>query len=228
MQNLSLSIMLALSASTIYAQADEKVEVTGSRIPYESAGLIAFSSGGGPGEPDHGCAEPTCGGMVNPVEPGSGIGHTTIANKNQRNKQAKQKVQQKGPSVKQPIKNTKQPQSQEGILATLERWFSNATMTSVVTEETETPSGKILKNSSCRHIDLAAEKGPNPCIEKKIDVEKVLKSNGDLTNQAQLSFVIYDECYYTKQCGPEYITFIAETQQELNILLNDALGENYF
>ncbi|WP_324959672.1 hypothetical protein [Oligoflexus sp.] len=101
-------------------------------------------------------------------------------------------------------------------------------MTQNDTEETESPNGKILKNTKCRHIDFAKEKGPNPCVERQIDVEKVLKLNGDLANQLSLSFVIYDQCYYEKKCSPENITFVAENQQELHFLLNDTLGENHF
>lgn len=232
MKNLSLSIAIALSAQYAYGQetSSETVTVTDSRIPYESAGVIAMS-GASPIGDSHGCAEPTCGGTIDPKEPGGSSGFTNQASKNQRNKQAKQKVQKKGQRVAQPIKNTKQPQSESGILATLERWFGNLSITHEVIRETETPSGRILKDgTSCTHIDFSKEKGPNPCVQKEIDVEKVLKSDGTLTNQALVSFVIYDECYYAvpKKCGPDYITFIAENQQELNFLLNDALGENHF
>ncbi|WP_141731694.1 hypothetical protein [Oligoflexus tunisiensis] len=221
MRNICLSLLLATSAHA-YADDSETVVVTGSRIPHQSVGPI-FSSG--PiDEGDHACAEPNCG--HGPEDP-SGGGYTSHASKQQRNKQARQKVQAKKQVVAQAIKNTKS-QSEKSLWTTLTEWLADATITFGTTRETETPSGKILRDTTCAHVDLSKEKGPNPCVEKNIDVEKVYKSNGQLTNQLQLSFVVYESCYYEKKCGPDYITFIAANQQELNYLLNDALGENHF
>ncbi|HYX37240.1 MAG TPA: hypothetical protein VE954_29400 [Oligoflexus sp.] len=83
MKNLSFSIALALSAHYAYGQetSSETVAVTGSRIPYESAGIIAIS-GSSPIGDIHGCAEPNCG--QGPEDP-SGGGYTSHASKNQRN-----------------------------------------------------------------------------------------------------------------------------------------------
>lgn len=224
MKNICLSLLLLGAPAFADETSQEGVLVTGSRIPFESVGVISIA--GSPiDSTGHGCAEPNCGSL--PSDPGSSGGYTSHAAKGQRNKQAKQKVQQKGQAVTQPIKNTKS-QSEQSLWVTINQWLSRTTITHDTYSESESPNGKILRNGSCTHIDLSEQKGPNPCVEKKIDVEKVLKSNGELTNQLLLSFVVYEACYYEKKCGPNYITFIAENQKELNFLLNDAIGENYF
>lgn len=221
MKNVCLSIALTVSAQYVYAD-EENVLVTGSRIPYESAGLV-WSGGGTPSDPDYGCVEKDCGNLPN--DP-SGGGSTSHAAKGARNKQAKQQVQKKKAVVATPIRNTKQ-QSEQSIWTTIREWFDGS-VTHTTLKESESQNGKILKDTSCTHVDFSKEKGPNPCVTKSIDVEKVQKANGDITNQLLLTFEVYEECYYAKQCAPYYISFIAENQTELNNLLNDALGEKFF
>ena len=90
MRNFPSVITLSLLSLPIFAQetSEEGVLVTGSRIPFESAGIIAMS--GSPIDTTGaGCAEPNCG--MGPEDP-SGGRYLTIAAKNQQNKKAKQKL----------------------------------------------------------------------------------------------------------------------------------------
>lgn len=223
MRKICLSLLIGLSAGAAYSEetSSEGVVVTGSRIPFESAGLIAMS-GSGVDSDGNDCAEPNCG--MGPEDP-SGGRYTSIASKNQRNKQAKQKAQNK-PAARQAIKNTdKAPEGEKSMATLVFDWLREVGWTDKRDADTETPSGKVLPGARCKYIGPAQH---NPCVERRPDVEKVQMPNGTVENQLQLSYVFYEQCYYENKCGPDYITFVAGSEQELKNLLNDAIGEKYF
>ncbi len=80
-------------------------------------------------------------------------------------------------------------------------------------------------------ISIGATSGDpqNPtCAQIKGGNQLIRKNDGTYENQIRLDYEIYRECYYTKKCGVQYLTFVFGSVAEMNRTLNEILGENYF
>jgi hypothetical protein len=225
MKIISLAVLALLSSTSFAQDKPEKVEVTGSRIPGTVFGPIAANPSG-PIGPTHGCADPTCGGAIDPKEPG-GSGAVTQQEKNANNKKAREKAKKEKEKL---AENMKQDRT---MLEKILEWMAGVNMGAdaegAFSLEIETNAVKI-KGQGCLKYHAELNK-TNPtaaggrCTERRVDPIPVQKSNGVYENQLELSYTIYDECYWTKKCGPQYITFIAGSQEELKSFVNEVVGE---
>ncbi|WP_141732409.1 hypothetical protein [Oligoflexus tunisiensis] len=214
--------LLLLAAPTLHGQetSSETVTVTGSRLPYTTPGPIAGSTGGP--NPDMPCAEPNCG---QPPEDPSGGGAITQAQKDQQNKQNQEKARSDG-RVKQAIQAT------QDLIAAVKKWFSKSIDIGIGVETYERsyyPNNGGVKNEKGWCASAHGSMGtPNPnyedpCVEVEAQPEVVKRNNGVLENQVRMTYVVYNECYFDKTCGPKYYSFIAGSQGELDRLLNGVL-----
>lgn len=226
MKKTSFLLLLGLTCAPAFAQetSSEGVLVTGSRIPFESAGPITLS-----GSPiDHtgeGCAEPDCG--MGPDDPSTSR-YTSHAAKKARNAKTKQKVEKKPVPTREIVKNSKdQTTSEKSIFERGLDWLEKLNVTVTHKSSTESPSGKILPRETCVYVK-AGEDTNNPCVTRSIDVEPVQKANGTVQNELRFMIDIYEPCYYQKTCGVTSLEYIAESPTELRRLLNESIGENYF
>jgi hypothetical protein len=217
-----------LFASSISFAADETVTVEGPRLPPSdpgpsAGGPVGGGSDGGIGKPMP-CAEPTCGGLIDPKEPGSGSGDAvTTDEKNSKNKSTTEKVKKYGQSALEALKNTANVMMTIRKILGLEYNDVDASST-----ETLAPDGTKTTKTECkgRIVKLGGD-GKNPCVEIMTNKQLVELKNGDLQDQVSVTYTILDECYYTRQCGIKAFTFIAGSETELKRLVNTALGENY-
>lgn len=203
--------------------SSETVEVTGSRIPSTSFGPIAMADG--PGEPSHGCAEPNCG--ADPDDTGFGGSAMTQQQKNTNNKKAREKAKQKKDKLADNMKHDRT--TMKKIMDWMKGVGISAEAGGFLWFDISTEKGTHIKGGGCLqyHGELNKEdpdyKGP--CVERKMDTETVKKPNGVYETQLNLTYNIYDSCYWEKTCGVESITFIAGSPDELRNFLNETIGE---
>jgi hypothetical protein len=223
MKVLFLAAFTAFStASLAQDPGSETVEVTGSRIFESQFGPIAFS--GGPTDRPRPCAEPRCG--QDPDDPGSG-GATTVQQKTANNKKAKEKAKQNRDKLS-PVIISDQLSIEKlfawmkGIAVDVGGYFSI---------EITTPNVHI-KGQGCGQyhtkLNPTDPKSQDYCVEREFNNETVKKANGTYENQLNLTYTIYNTCYWEKKCGLERITFIAGSEDELKSFLNETLGYQYY
>lgn len=203
--------------------SSETVLVTGSRIPSTVFGPI-LAAGGSPIGPVYDCAEPNCG--ESPQDP-TGAPAVTQKQKNAGNKKAREKAKEKKDKLADNMKEDKS--SLEKIL----KWIKGESVSvqgesnlffRVKSGDTEVEAGGCLKYN----IEFNA-KNPGaksePCVERRMDAIPAVNAKGFLENQLEISYVIYDTCYWEKTCRPDYISFIAGSEAELKSFINDTVGE---
>ena len=218
------SVLLFLALSVVPALADDPEHMT-----VEGSKIVPFGpivDVGSPIDTSHGCADPTCGGTIDPKEPG-GNGSITTQEKTKQNNDNKSKAKAVLDSVQATIKSAGE------LLNKFKKWFSGeAGFTHRDWYRKYYENGKVSEEGgSCTEGDLKVGPGeprPNPCIEVQGGTEVVKKPNGVYENQLRLQYTIKQECYFQRKCGAVTFTFIAGSEQELNNILNDVLGERYF
>lgn len=224
MKNFFLTAVMVFPGLTLAQEnSSETVQVTGSRIPSTVFGPIV-SAGGSPIGPTHGCAEPNCGEA--PQDPEGNLA-VTAQQKNAGNKKAREKAKQHKDKL---ANNMKEDKSR---LERLLDWMTGNSV-GIDTEssfffrvksgDTEVEAGGCLKlNAELNKKTPGANAGR--CVERRLDTVPVINANGKLENQAEVSYAIYDTCYWEKTCRAEYITFIAGSPAELKSFINDTVGE---
>lgn len=220
-----LLFAMGLGASA-YAQQDkpELIPVTGSRI-WPPAGPVWAAEGPTTPAPGHGCTDPTCGGTIDPKEPGGG-GPLTDAQKQKDNKSAKEKAKAAAQTIWTAAKGA------ADFLKSVRAWLGGLSLEQhESTIESYDANGN--KNvSRCKDIRITAlgpsEKPPLPCTTIQGQPEQVQRSNGTIENQLRLTFEVYEACYYEKKCGVKYISVVAGSEQELSRLLNEMTGTTDF
>ncbi len=171
------------------------------------------------------CAEPTCGGLIELKEPGSGASDSvTPEEKNAQNKTTTEKIKRYGKIAIDALKNT------VNLLGTIRKLLGiEYNDVDASATETITPDGTKTTKTECKgRIAKLGGDGKNPCVEIMIKNQKVQLKSGEVQNQIAISYTILDECYYTRECGIKNFSFIAGTESELKRLVNTAIGENYF
>lgn len=224
MKNIILATVLFVPGLSLAQEnSSETVEVTGSRIPNTVFGPV-LTAGGSPIGPTYGCAEPNCGEA--PEDP-TGVPAVTQKQKNADNKKAREKAKQQKDKL---AENMRQDKSRlERVL----EWIKGQSIKldgesrlffRVKSGNTEIEAGGCLKyNAELNAKTPGANAGQ--CVERRMDSIPVVNAKGFLENQLEISYVIYDTCYWEKTCRPEYISFIAGSEAELKSFINDTVGE---
>jgi hypothetical protein len=222
-KKICLTTFLAFSAPAFAQDRPEHMEVSGSRIPSEAFGVIAGAPS--PGEPTHGCAEPNCG--ESPQDPG-GASAVTQKQKSASNKKAREKAKEKKPAIAENMKQDK-PAWQKML-----EWMSGVNLGldgvfrgyfRVKTKDVEVEAGGCVKYKADLNKNNPGASAET-CVERRLDAVPVLKENGVLENQLELSYAIYEPCVWDKACRVEYITFIAGSPEELRSFINETVGES--
>jgi hypothetical protein len=224
----STLLLFALGLGTsAYAQEDtpEYHPVTGSRI-WPPAGPVWAAEGPNTPAPGHGCADPTCGGTIDPKEPGSGGGVLTESQKQKENKTAKEKAKALAQTIWTSAKGA------ADFLKAVRAWLGGISFEKTDVEF-ETVDGNGVKSvKRCKDMRITAlgpaDKDALPCTEIMGNPEQVQRSNGTIENQLRLTFAVHDICYYEKKCGVKYISVVAGSEQELSRLMNEMTGTTDF
>lgn len=212
------SIPLALAQDP----GSETVQVTGSRIFESQFGPIAFN--GGPLDDPRPCAQPRCG--ESPDDPGSSA--TTVQQKTALNKKAKEKAKQNKDKLSPTIIND------QSSIEKLFAWMKGLAVDvgGFFNIEITTKGGTTIKGQGCAQYH--AKVNPNStdsndyCVQREFNNETIQRANGTFENQLNLTYTIYNACYWEKKCGLEIITFIAGSENELKGFLNETLGYQYY
>jgi hypothetical protein len=225
MRRFFLITALSLALPAFAQDRPETVKVTGSRITTSSFGPISFS---GPGDTkDHACADPTCGGSIDPKEPGDGGGSNAITQtqKDQQNKKAKDEAKKELETIADSIKDKDVNEKSKWWMVGL-----NFQINGFAWHRMRTKDGVVTEGGTCVNIKVSLTNGFEsvPCTDTHVDVQEVRKANGTVENQLLMQYVIYKSCYYERKCGPKYINFVAGSPAELDKILNEVLGEKYF
>jgi hypothetical protein len=222
MKLICITALAFLSMPALAQDNPENVQVTGSRIVSEAFGVVGAPS---PLEPTKGCVEKDCG---QPPEDPSGGGALTVAAKNAENKKAKEKAKKQKENLAENMKQDK-PAWQKML-----EWMQGVKIGSDLGVnfffKVTTREGTRVEGGGCLRYKAELNKdNPNaaagPCVERKLDAVPVVRANGTVENQLELSYAIYDTCYWEKTCRVEYITFIAGSPQELAGFINETIGE---
>jgi hypothetical protein len=217
-----LCLLLLCAAATAFAEdSQENVQVTGSRV-WPPAGPVTWASPLEPLGPK--CAEPTCGGMIDPKEPG-GSPDITQKQKDAINKSSTAKIKVYVDAVKDSLKSVHE------LIKSVQGWLKGGiSFSNPEVEVTIEPDGTKKFSASCPQAKIGV--GPDgekkPCIEIKGDPTIILRSNNIRSVELQLTIRVFPACYYEKTCPRTYYTFYAGSERELTNLLNEVIGENYF
>jgi hypothetical protein len=227
MKLVCMAALAFLSLPALAQDKPEKVEVTGSRIPSTVFGPIV-AAGGPVGDAGKGCAEPNCG--LSPEDP-SGSGAPTQQQKDAGNKRAKDKAKQ----PKNQGKLADSMKRDQGMIDKLFSWMSGGVSVDWggwgflrITTPNATIEGEGCVQNHTKIAQTNPQEAKDFCVERRADTETVKKLNGQIENQLNLTYKIYDTCYWEKTCGVETITFVAGSVGELRVFLNEVIGERYY
>jgi hypothetical protein len=216
MKVLFIAAFTLFSMPSAFAQdpGSETVLVTGGRIFENPFGPIAFS--GGPVDRPRPCAEPRCG--EEPDDPGSAA--TTVQQKTANNKKAKEKAKNNKDKLETTII------SDQSSIEKLFAWMKGITVDvgGFFNIEITTKEGTKIKGQGCAqyHTKLNPQNTDSDdyCVQREFNNETIQRANGTFENQLNLTYTIYNACYWEKKCGLEIITFIAGSENELKGFLN--------
>lgn len=221
MKNVCVALLFLGISGSSFAQDDrpEDVQVTGSRITSTPFGPLHSS---GPSS-DHPCAEPNCG--KDDFHDDYGSSALQQQQKTTNNKKAKEKAKQVAGQISPSIKGD------SALWSWFLGWFKNISVDMGVNVDLKVtlPNGASVTGSTCaqQHTKVNQEGGQpvDYCVQRRVDIQTVEKSNKVREIQAKIEYKIYNKCYWEKTCGVETITFIAGSPAELADFLNETTGE---
>lgn len=217
---LSFAIVSLSFSPNGYSQEDETVKVEAPRVELAPLGVV-FGTVGGQGPK---CADPTCGGLIDPKEPGEVSNFLTTAQKTKKNKENKDKAKAEAESAEAVKKTT-------DIIASLKKWLKGSL--SIHADDVDiTINADGSKKISGKCVDvgigLGSDEKKSPCTEIKGGNNLIKFPDGHIENQLILNYTIKKDCYWTNACKAVSFSFIAGSEQELLNILNDVIGETYF